>query len=425
MSSGSPTDFQVMSADDIKQVAVIGAGTMGRGIAISFANAGIAVTLLDLNEEVRTQAVSYIEGIYAGMVKRERITQENADACLQRFSTTGEYADISQADLVVEAVYENLDLKKSIFRELDKVMKPDAILATNTSYLDIDAIAAETTRPSQVLGLHFFSPAHIMKLLEIVRGEKTDPAILAITEALGAKIGKVAVVAGNCHGFIGNRMLEPYVFQSRRLLLEGALPKQVDNALQRWGMAMGPFRMYDVVGIDLEWRARQMSDKKLDVGSAAEMNVRLDDRLCEMERFGQKNGQGYYLYEVGSREALVDESVEALVVEVSEGAGFTRREITDEEISERCILALVNEGAKILDEGFARNSADIDKVYLNGYGFPKERGGPMAYADERDLSDVLATIEAFEKDQGSIWQPSALLKKLAAEGSKFSDITNK
>ena len=196
-------------------------------------------------------------------------------------------------------------------------------------------------------------------------------------------------------------------------------------ALQRWGMAMGPFRMYDVVGIDLEWRARQMSDKKLDVGSAAEMNVRLDDRLCEMERFGQKNGQGYYLYEAGSREALVDESVEALVVEVSEGAGFTRREITDEEISERCILALVNEGAKILDEGFARNSADIDKVYLNGYGFPKERGGPMAYADERDLSDVLATIEAFEKDQGSIWQPSALLKKLAAEGGKFSDITNK
>lgn len=419
------TNFQTMSADDIKHVAVIGAGTMGRGIAISFANAGIAVTLLDLNEDVRTQAISYIEGIYAGMVKRERITQDNADMCLQRFSTTGEYTEIASADLVVEAVYENLDLKKSIFRELDKVMKPSAILATNTSYLDIDAIAAETSRPSQVLGLHFFSPAHIMKLLEIVRGEKTDPAVLAITEALGANIGKVAVVAGNCHGFIGNRMLQPYVFQSRRLLLEGALPKQVDSALQHWGMAMGPFRMYDVVGIDLEWRARQMSDTKFELGSDAEMNVRLDDRLCEMERFGQKNGQGYYRYEEGSREALVDESVEALVVEVSEGAGFTRREISDAEISERCILALVNEGAKILDEGFARNSADIDKVYLNGYGFPKERGGPMAYADERGLSDVLATIEAFEKEQGSIWQPSALLKKLAAEGGKFSDITNK
>jgi 3-hydroxyacyl-CoA dehydrogenase len=264
-----------------------------------------------------------------------------------------------------------------------------------------------------------------MKLLEIVRGEKTDPAILAITEALGAKIGKVAVVAGNCHGFIGNRMLEPYVFQSRRLLLEGALPKQVDNALQNWGMAMGPFRMYDVVGIDLEWRSRQMSGTQFEQGSDAEMNVRLDDRLCEMERFGQKNGQGYYRYEAGSREALVDESVEALVVAVSEGAGFVRRDISDEEISERCILALVNEGAKILDEGFARNSADIDKVYLNGYGFPKERGGPMAYADERGLSEVLATIEVFEKDQGSIWQPSALLKKLAAEGGKFSDITNK
>jgi len=261
------------------------------------------------------------------------------------------------------------------FKQLDETLNANAILATNTSYLDVGAIAAATSRPEQVLGLHFFSPAHIMKLLEIVRGEKTAPAVLKLAEELGQHIGKVAVVAGNCHGFIGNRMLKPYVFQARRLLLEGALPAQVDSALQNFGMAMGPFRMYDVVGIDLEWRSRQLSGEQLPEGSAEELNVRVDNQLCEQERFGQKSGKGYYRYEKGSREAIVDETVEALVVETSEKAGFERRQISDEEIVDRCILALINEGAKILEEGIARNSADIDKVYLNGYGFPKERGG--------------------------------------------------
>ena len=416
------TDFQSMNAAAINNVAVIGAGTMGRGIAISFANAGINVTLLDLSEDVREQALSYIQGVYAGMVKRERITQQDADACLARFAFSGDYNEIAGVQLAIEAVYENIDLKKKIFAQLDETLNPDAILASNTSYLDIDAIAAATKRPEQVLGLHFFSPAHIMKLLEIVRGDKTLPAVINMAEALGQRIGKVAVVSGNCHGFIGNRMLEPYVFQARRLLLEGALPVQVDNALQSWGMAMGPFRMYDVVGIDLEWRARQLSGTVLEEGTDAELNVRIDNRLCEQERFGHKSGQGYYRYEAGSREALVDESVEALVVEVSENAGFDRRAISDDEITTRCILALVNEGAKILEEGIARSSADIDKVYLNGYGFPKERGGPMSYADELGAAEVLAKLEALETDHGERWAPAPLIRKLAAENGKFSDL---
>jgi len=421
MTSSQPS-ANLPQADQISQVAVIGAGTMGRGIAISFANAGIHVTLLDLNQDVRQQALTYIEGVYAGMVKRERISQADADACLSRFTLSGDYQDIADVQLAIEAVYENLDLKKQIFAQLDDTLNADAILASNTSYLDIDAIAAATQRPSQVLGLHFFSPAHIMKLLEIVRGEQTAPAVIDMAEALGQRLSKVAVVSGNCHGFIGNRMLEPYVFQARRLLLEGALPAQVDQALQSWGMAMGPFRMYDVVGIDLEWRSRQLSGTVLEEGSDAELNVRIDNRLCEMERFGQKSAQGYYRYEAGSREALVDDAVDALVVEVSEAAGFTRRAISDDEITTRCILALVNEGAKILEEGIARSSADIDKVYLNGYGFPKERGGPMAYADELGLDRVLAALEVLEQDHGSRWAPATLIRTLAAKGGTFAAV---
>ncbi|CUS40801.1 MAG: 3-hydroxyacyl-CoA dehydrogenase NAD-binding domain-containing protein [Thalassolituus sp.] len=415
---------QNFQAATVEQVAVIGAGTMGRGIAISFANAGINVTLLDLNDDVRAQAMDYIGKIYAQMVERERITQEQMDARLACFSDTGSYADIAHVQLVVEAVYENLALKQTIFRELDRVVNADAILATNTSYLDIDAIAAETSRPEKVLGMHFFSPAHIMKLLEIVRGAKTDPAVLDLVEALGARIGKVAVVAGNCHGFIGNRMLEPYVFQSRRLLLEGALPQQVDQALEAFGMAMGPFRMYDVVGIDLEWRSRQMAEVKFEQGSADELNVRVDDRLCEMERFGQKNGKGYYRYEAGSRQALRDEDVEALVISTSIDAGFERRSISDNEIVERCLLGLINEGARILQEGIASSSADIDKVYLNGYGFPAERGGPMAYADERGIANVYNALKALEAEHGEFFKPAALLQRLAEQQRCFADVNS-
>ena len=316
-----------------------------------------------------------------------------------------------EADLVIEAVYENLELKQSIFRELDAALKPSAVLASNTSYLDIDAIAAVTARPGQVLGLHFFSPAHIMRLLEIVRGAQTAPAVLEAALALGERMGKVSVVAGNCHGFIGNRMLEPYATEARLMLLEGALPYQVDRALQAFGFAMGPFRMYDVVGIDLEWRARELAGVGQDQPA-----VQVDNRLCELGRFGQKSGAGYYRYAPGSRQAEHDTEVDALVLRVAETLGYPRRDFADEEILERCLLALVNEGAKILDEGIAARSADIDTVYLNGYGFPPRRAvpwpGPIASAwpscCNACVSSNSATARAgSRRPWSSAWPPRA------------------
>lgn len=290
------------------------------------------------------------------------------------------------------------------------------MLASNTSALDIDAIAAATKRPEQVLGLHFFSPAHIMKLLEIVRGAQTSPAALDAALALGKRMGKVSVVSGNCHGFIGNRMLHPYVLEARKMLLEGAYPQQVDAALQGFGFAMGPFRMYDVVGIDLEWRARELAGKGQDAPE-----VQVDNRLCEMGRFGQKSGNGYYHYEPGSRQAEHDPEVDALVLQVSEGLGFQRREIGPEEILERSLLALVNEGAKILQEGIAESAHDIDLVYLNGYGFPADKGGPMAWADQQGLADIHQRLLALETRQGDQWKPARLIGELAAQGKVFSD----
>ncbi|OHC27395.1 MAG: 3-hydroxyacyl-CoA dehydrogenase, partial [Pseudomonadales bacterium RIFCSPLOWO2_02_FULL_63_210] len=287
----------------------------------------------------------------------------------------------------------------------------------NTSALDIDAIAAVTARPQQVLGLHFFSPAHIMKLLEIVRGAKTAPAVLDAALELGRRIGKVAVVAGNCHGFIGNRMLASYVREARMLLLEGAYPHQVDAALQGFGFAMGPFRMYDVVGIDLEWRARELAGQGQD-----EPTVQVDNRLCGLGRFGQKTRMGYYRYAEGSRQAEHDPEVDALVLQVSEQLGFVRRDIGPEDILERCLLALVNEGAKILEEHIASNSHDIDLVYLNGYGFPADKGGPMAWADAQGLADILARLEALQARFGDHWQPARLLETLAASGQPFASV---
>jgi 3-hydroxyacyl-CoA dehydrogenase len=324
---------------------------------------------------------------------------------------------LAKVDLVIEAVYENLELKQQIFRTLDAIMQPQAILASNTSALDIDAIAAVTTRPEQVLGLHFFSPAHIMKLLEIVRGAKTDKAVLDAALALGRRIGKVAVVAGNCHGFIGNRMLASYVREARMLLLEGAYPHQVDAALQGFGFAMGPFRMYDVVGIDLEWRARELAGQGQD-----EPTVQVDNRLCRLGRFGQKARMGYYRYAEGSRQAEHDPEVDALVLQVSEQLGFVRRDIDPAEILERCLLALVNEGAKILEEQIAATSHDIDLVYLNGYGFPADQGGPLAWADQQGLADILARLEALQAQFGEHWMPARLIETLAASGQRFADV---
>ncbi|MDH0289146.1 3-hydroxyacyl-CoA dehydrogenase [Pseudomonas sp. GD04087] len=401
----------------IASAAVIGAGTMGRGIAMCLANAGVQVLWLDNNPQMLTQALGTVADTYAHNVRQGRIDEAEAARRRARISQAANYAAIREVDLVIEAVYENLELKQSIFRELDAALKHSAILASNTSYLDVDAIAAVTSRPSQVLGLHFFSPAHIMKLLEIVRGAKTAPAVLEAALELGERMGKVSVVAGNCHGFIGNRMLEKYVQESRRLILEGSLPHQVDAAIQGFGFAMGPFRMFDVVGIDLEWRARELAGKGQDAPT-----VQVDNRLCEMGRFGQKSGNGFYHYEPGSRQAEHDPEVDALVVRESERLGYSRRDIGAEEILERCLLALVNEGAKILDEGIASTSADIDTVYLNGYGFPKDKSGPMAWADAQGLQSVLARLRDLAGEHGAHWQPAALIERLAAANSRFADV---
>jgi 3-hydroxyacyl-CoA dehydrogenase len=401
----------------LRCAAVIGAGTMGRGIVISLANAGLRVLWLDNNPQMIEAGLAMAEETWAHNVAKGRIDEAEAAARRARIEAVDGYAALADADLVIEAVYENLELKQSIFRELDAVMKPGAILASNTSALDIDAIAAVTSRPEAVLGLHFFSPAHIMKLLEIVRGARTAPAVLQAAQELGARMGKVAVVAGNCHGFIGNRMLHTYVREARMLLLEGAWPHQVDAALQGFGFAMGPFRMYDVVGIDLEWRARELAGEGQD-----DPAVQVDNRLCELGRFGQKSGKGYYLYAPGSRQAEHDPVVDGLVQMQSERLGFTRRDIGTEEILERCLLALVNEGAKILQENIAANSHDIDLVYLNGYGFPAERGGPMDWADGEGVAAIHQRLLQLTERFGAHWQPATLIERLAGENKCFRDV---
>lgn len=401
----------------IQQVAVIGAGTMGRGIVMSLANAGIPVLWLDNNPQMLEQALAAIADTWAHSVRQGRIDEAQAGARRALVSPAADYPALADVDLVIEAVYENLELKQQIFRTLDGLLKPSAILASNTSALDIDAIAAVTQRPQQVLGLHFFSPAHIMKLLEIVRGAKTTPAVLDTALALGERIGKVSVVAGNCDGFIGNRMLNTYVKEARSMLLEGAYPHQVDAALQGFGFAMGPFRMYDVVGIDLEWRARELAGKGQDQDV-----VQVDNRLCTLGRFGQKSRMGYYRYAEGSRQAEHDPEVDALVQDVSESLGYTRREIGSEEMLERCLLALVNEGAKILEENIAANSHDIDLVYLNGYGFPADKGGPMNWADAQGAAALYQRLKDLQARFGEHWQPARLIETLATNGKRFADM---
>lgn len=405
-----------MSQIDIQRAAVIGAGTMGRGIVMCLANAGVAVQWVDNNPQMLEQALTAVTETYAHNVRQGRIDQAEADARRARISAAADYPAIRDVDLVIEAIYENLELKQQIFRELDGLLQPRAILASNTSALDIDAIAAVTRRPRQVLGLHFFSPAHIMKLLEIVRGAATAPQVLEAALALGERMGKVSVVSGNCPGFIGNRMLRTYVLEARKMLLEGAFPYQVDAALQGFGFAMGPFRMYDVVGIDLEWRARQLAGK----GQEAR-EVQVDNRLCEAGRFGQKSGKGYYHYEPGSRQAEHDVQVDALVQEVSEGLGYRRRDIGPEEILERCLLALVNEGAKILEEGIAGSAHDIDLVYLNGYGFAADKGGPMSWADQQGLVSIQQGLLRLQAESGAHWKPARLIDELVQAGKGFAD----
>ena len=399
----------------IGSAGVVGSGTMGGGIAMNFANAGIPVIVLDQDEKNLERGISVIEKNYQMMVDRGRLSQEMKDGVMSLITPSLNYEDLDDCDIVVEAVYENLELKQEIFKKLDDVVKGDAILASNTSGLDIDAISSVTERPEKVVGTHFFSPANIMRLLEIVRGEKTSKETLATIMKLGKIIKKAAVMSLNAPGFIGNRMLFGYTQQANMLLLEGVLPNQVDTALESFGMNMGPFRMMDLVGLDLGWRARKLA--KLETP----LTNKIADALCEQERFGQKNGKGFYNYSDGSRAPNPAPENEEIYVKVAEENGFTRRDISDEEIVDRCILGLVNEGAKILEEGVAQRSSDMDIVYINGYGFPIWRGGPMFYANSIGLDKVLEKINKFaEKDQ-DFWKPADLLVALANNGGKFAD----
>jgi len=399
----------------IGSAGVVGSGTMGGGIAMNFANAGIPVIVLDQDEKNLERGIGVIEKNYQMMVDRGRLSQEMKDGVMSLITPSLNYEDLGDCDIVVEAVYENLELKQEIFKKLDDVVKGDAILASNTSGLDIDAISSVTERPEKVVGTHFFSPANIMRLLEIVRGEKTSKETLATIMKLGKIIKKAAVMSLNAPGFIGNRMLFGYTQQANMLLLEGALPNQVDTALESFGMNMGPFRMMDLVGLDLGWRARKLA--KLETP----LTNKIADALCEQERFGQKNGKGFYNYSDGSRAPNPAPENEEIYVKVAEENGFTRRDISDEEIVDRCILGLVNEGAKILEEGVAQRSSDMDIVYINGYGFPIWRGGPMFYANSIGLDKVLEKINKFaEKDQ-DFWKPADLLVALANNGGKFAD----
>ena len=402
---------------DIRRVGVIGAGTMGCGIAMNFLNAGLPVSLLELKQEALDHGVATILSSYQNSVKKGKLKPEELEARMTLLTPGLTYEGLKDADLIIEAVFENMEVKQQVFRALDQVAKPGAILASNTSTLDINAIAAATSRPADVLGLHFFSPANIMKLLEVVRGAQSAPDVLATAMALAKTIKKTAVVSGVCDGFIGNRMIGVYIDQAMHLLEEGATPQQIDKALETFGMAMGPFRMGDLAGNDIGWAIRK---HKLILTPDPEY-PRLADQLCELGRFGQKTGSGWYRYASGSREALVDPLVEDLIVAYRVEKDLKPRPISEVEIVERCIYALANEGARILEEKIAQRASDIDMVYLSGYGFPLYRGGPMFYADCVGLKQMSKKMQEFqEQTDDSFWKPAPLLADLAARGKSFN-----
>jgi len=401
----------------IRRAAVIGAGMMGGGIAMTFANAGIPVQLLDTRPEALEQGLATIRRNYEGALKKGKLTPEKLERRMALISATQSYQDIADANIVIEAVFEDMAVKESVFRQLDAVMKPGAILASNTSTLDLNRIAAVTGRPQDVIGTHFFSPANVMKLLEVVRGAATGKDVLASVLALSKTLKKTGVVSGVCDGFIGNRMIEQYLRQAGFLLDEGALPQQIDQAMERFGFAMGPFRMSDLAGNDIGWAIR----KRRATEPSAAAYSKSADLLCEMGRFGQKTGAGWYDYQAGDRHAHPSKLVDDMIVQHSAELGLARRAIGDEEIVERLVYALVNEGARILEEGIALRAADIDVVYLMGYGFPLYRGGPMFYADTVGLPKVLEAIERYANGHhGETWQPAPLLRKLAGEGGHFN-----
>ncbi len=401
----------------VQTAAVIGAGTMGGGIAMSLVNAGIPVTLIETKQDALDRGVATIRKNYASTVSKGRLRQDEMDKRLALITPSLDLAAAREADVVIEAVFERMDVKQELFRKLDAIAKPGAILATNTSTLDVDQIAAVTARPQDVIGTHFFSPANVMRLLEVVRGKQTAKDVLATTLRLGKQIRKVPVVSGVCDGFIGNRMVEKYGQQSLFLIDEGCSPQQIDAAAQKWGMAMGPLAMGDLAGLDIGWDIR----KRRYVERPDFPYSKVADRICEQGRYGQKSGKGWYRYDTGSRTPIPDPEVERIIAEYRREIGVSQRQIGDEEIVERLIYALANEGANILAEGIALRASDIDMVYLTGYGFPPYRGGPMFYADSVGLPRVLAAIERFQKGyRGEAWKPAPLLVKLAKEGKRFN-----
>ena len=403
----------------IRKVGIIGAGTMGGGIGMSLINAGIPVVLLEMKQEALDKGLATMRRNYGGALKKGTLTEAALDQRLALVTPTLDYAQLKDVDLVIEAVFESMDVKKEVFEKLDQVVRQGAILASNTSALNLDQIAKFTKRPQEVIGLHFFSPANVMRLLEIVRGAQTAKDVLATAMQLAKKIGKIAVISGVCDGFIGNRMVARYGAAAHDLIMAGALPNQVDKALEDFGMAMGPFRMSDLAGLDIGWAARKRrraENPDRDLSNVA-------DDLCEAGRFGQKTGAGFYRYEAGSRNAIPDPTVTAIIEKYRQQKGITPRKISNEEIVERCIYALINEGARIVEDGIAQRSSDIDIVYLNGYGFPPWRGGPMFYADQVGLSEVaraLKVIAAQPRADQAFWTPAPLLARLAEDGKTFS-----
>ena len=407
-----------VKGEPVRAVAIIGSGTMGTGIALTVAQAGLPVTVIDANAAALERSRASVESTIARAVERGRLAQAAGLAQRALIGFSLDTASVRGADVVIEAVFEDIAVKQQVFEALDRLADAGAILASNTSTLDVDRIAAFTSRPQSVVGMHFFSPANIMRLLEVVRGEKTAPQTLARAMTFAKQIRKVGVVSGVCDGFIGNRMFEEYLRQAYVLLEEGALPQQVDAAMEAFGMAMGPLRTMDLAGQDIGWSIR----KRRAVEQPDRPYSRIPDLICEMGRFGQKTGAGYYLYGKGGKPD-VDPAIDALVMGESRRLGIARRPISNEEIVERCVYALVNEGARILEDKIATRPLDIDTVWVNGYGFPRFRGGPMFYADRVGLPQVLSRIEEFAKgDQGWAWEPAALLRRSASEGTGFASL---
>jgi 3-hydroxyacyl-CoA dehydrogenase len=403
----------------IKQVAVIGAGTMGGGISMNFLNAGLPVVMLEMKQDALDRGVATIRKNYESQVKKGKLKADKFEARMALLTTTLNYADVGQADLVIEAVFEEMGVKEKVFKTLDEVMKPGAILASNTSTLDVNHIAGFTKRPQDVVGMHFFSPANVMKLLEVVRGAKTDKDVLATVMGVAKTIRKTAVVSGVCDGFIGNRMIEQYSRQAGFLIEEGCTPAQVDKAVEKFGFAMGPFRMGDLAGNDIGWAIR----KRRYIDKPGMRYSKTADLLCEMGRYGQKTGAGWYDYVPGKRDAIPSAVVVKMIEDHRAAIGVKPRAIPDDEIVHRLVYSLVNEAAKILEEGIASKASDIDMVYLTGYGFPLFRGGPMCYADQVGLFNVVQTMKKFAAnplDDASFWQPAPLLARLAAEGKSFT-----